>query len=306
MIHSKTSTELWPSLPYEQWKDTLATLHMWLQVVGKIRLAQEPMVNHWWQVVLYVSARGLTTSLMPYKDGRAFQIDFDFINHALHMQECNGGQRSFNLEPMPVSAFYQKVMDGLRSLNIDVHIWTKPCEVPDAIPFDRDDAHASYDKDYVHRFWRALLQADRLCKVFRSRFLGKVSPVHFFWGAPDLAVTRFSGRAAPPHPGGFPNLADWVTREAYSHEVSSAGWWPGGFGMDAMFYSYAYPEPQGFAQARVEPGAAFYNEQLHEFMLPYETVRQSNDPDAMVLSFLQTTYEAAANLAKWDRTALER
>ncbi len=305
MIGSQTSSETWPVLHYDEWKDTLATLHMWTQIVGKIRLAQEPLINHWWQVPLYVSARGLTTSPMPYK-ARAFQIDFDFIDHTLSIEECDGGETEFALEPMPVAHFYQEIMERLHSLNIDVKITTTPCEVPDAIPFDRDYTHASYDKDYAHRFWRVLLQADRLFKQFRSRFIGKVSPVHFFWGAPDLAVTRFSGRPAPPHPGGIPNLADWVTREAYSHEVSSAGFWPGGFGIDAMFYSYAYPEPQGFPQAHVEPGAAFYNTQLKEFMLPYEAVRESEDPDAAVLSFLQSTYEAAADLGHWDRAALER
>ena len=305
MIGSQRSSETWPVLHYDEWKDTLATLHMWTQVVGKIRLAQEPLVNHWWQVPLYVSARGLTTSPMPYH-ARAFQIDFDFIDHALRIAECDGGQTEFPLEPMPVARFYEEVMDRLHSLGIRVSITTKPCEVPSPIPFELDYTHTPYDKDYAHRFWRVLLQADRLCKLFRSRFIGKVSPVHFFWGGPDLAVTRFSGRVAPPHPGGIPNLPDWITREAYSHEVSSAGFWPGGFGMDAMFYSYAYPEPQGYAQANIEPNAAFYNAQLKEFMLPYEAVRESEDPDAAVLSFLQSTYEAAADLGHWDRAALER
>ena len=302
----RSSLELWPSLPFAEWKDTLNTLHLWLQIAGKIRLAQEPMLNHWWQVPLYVTPRGLTTSSMPYKDMRAFQIDFDFVDHSLRLQECDGAQSVFALEPMPVAEFYRSVIDGLRDLGISVSIRTLPNEVPDPIPFDRDFTHRSYDKNYAHRFWRALLQADRLCKVFRSHYIGKASPVHFFWGAPDLAVTRFSGRAAPQHPGGFPNLPDWVTREAYSHEVSSAGWWPGGFGMDAMFYSYAYPEPPGFAQARVEPAEASYNTQFKEFMLPYEAVRASNDPDRMVLAFFQSTYDAAANLGNWNRSALER
>jgi Family of unknown function (DUF5996) len=306
MAQTRSATETWPALPYDEWKDTLATLHMWLQVVGKIRLKQEMHVNHWWQVVLYVSARGLTTSAMPYKDGRAFQIDFDFIDHVVSFEECDGATISFALEAMPVAQFYAKVMESLRSLSIDVSISTKPNEVPQAIPFDQDYTHAAYDKTYAHRFWRVLLQADRLFKVFRSRFIGKVSPVHLFWGAPDLAVTRFSGRRAPPHPGGIPNLADSATREAYSHEVSSAGFWPGGYGTDAAFYSYAYPEPEGFAQAHAEPSVVYYNTQLREFMLPYDIVRQSNDPDAMVLAFLQSTYEAAATLGKWDRAALER
>jgi len=306
MLHAHSSTETWPSLPYAEWKDTLATLHMWLQIIGKIRLVQEPMVNHWWQVTLYVTSRGLTTSAMPYGRSRTFQIDFDFVDHMLRIQECDGEQAAFALEPMPVAKFYEKVMQGLRDVDVSVSIRKKPNEVPEAIAFDRDYTHSSYDKEYAHRFWRALVQADRLATIFRSRFIGKVSPVHFFWGGPDLAVTRFSGRKAPPHPGGFPNLPDSVTREGYSHEVSSAGWWPGGFGMDASFYSYAYPEPEGFGRAHLEPSAASYNEQLHEFVLPYEAVRTSDDPDAMVLAFFQTTYEAAANLGKWDRVALER
>jgi hypothetical protein len=279
---------------------------MWLQIVGKIRMRQEAHVNHWWEVVLYVTTRGLATTPMPYKDLRAFQIDFDFVDHALSVRDCDGGNVSFALEPMPVAQFYAKLMAALRSLDIDVPIWTMPNEVGDAIPFELDYTHASYDKSYAHRFWRVLLQADRLFKIFRSRFIGKVSPVHLFWGAPDLAVTRFSGRRAPPHPGGFPNLADWVTRDAYSHEVSSAGFWPGGYGMDACFYSYAYPQPEGFAQARVLPDAASYDAQLREFVLPYEAVRQSADPDAAVLAFLQSAYEAAADLAKWNRADLER
>jgi hypothetical protein len=279
---------------------------MWLQIVGKIRMKQETHVNHWWEVALYVSARGLTTSPMPYKDLRAFEIDFDFVDHLLCVRDCDGGKTSFALEPMSVAAFYAKVMEALRSLDIDVSIRTMPCEVADAIPFDRDHTHASYDKTYAQRFWRVLLQADRLFKIFRARFIGKVSPVHLFWGAPDLAVTRFSGRLAPPHPGGFPNLADWVTRDAYSHEVSSAGFWPGNASLDASFYSYAYPEPDGLSKASIQPDAGYYNTQFREFILPYETVRQSNDPDGMVLGFLQSTYEAAANLGKWDRAALER
>jgi hypothetical protein len=302
----KTSLEAWPALPLDQWKDTLATLHMWLQIVGKIRLARAPMINHWWQVTLYVTPHGLTTSMMPYGNTRSFQIDFDFIDHSLCIQECYGRHTSFALEPMPVARFYEQVMEGLRSIDIDVHISTRPEEVPDPIPFDRDFTHASYDKEYAERFWRVLLQADRVFHLFRSRYIGKVSPVHLFWGAPDLAVTRFSGRRAPLHPGGTPNMADWVTREAYSHEVSSAGFWPGGFGLDASFYAYAYPEPEGFAKAPVEPAAAYYDPQLREFILPYEAVRTSPDPDAALLSFMQTTYEAAANLGRWDRTSLER
>jgi hypothetical protein len=305
MVQSRSDIQTWPPLPYAEWQDTLATLHMWLQIVGKIRLSQEPLVNHWWQVPLYVTARGLTTSAMPY-ESRYFQIDFDFIDHVLRVQECYGEEVQLALKPMSVAEFYERVMDMLHSLDIYVTIRATPNEVPDAIPFEKDDTHKSYDPAYAHRFWRVLLQADRLFKMFRSRFIGKVSPVHFFWGAPDLAVTRFSGRRAPPHPGGFPNMPDWVTREAYSHEVSSAGFWPGGYGVDASFYSYAYPEPEGYGQAHVEPSAAYYHTQLHEFLLPYDAVRECEDPDAMVMSFLQTTYEAAANLGKWDRVDLER
>lgn len=298
--------ELWPALPYAQWHDTLDTLHLWLQIVGKIRLKQEPLVNHWWNVPLYVSARGLSTHVMPYRDRRTFEIRFDFIDHELFIQECNGGTVSFELEPMSVALFYRKLMDALACVGIEVSIYTKPSEIADGIPFAADNTHKSYDRDYVHRFWRVLVQADRLFKVFRARFLGKVSPVHFFWGAPDLAITRFSGRTAPEHPGGIPGMPGWVTREAYSHEVSSAGFWAGNANVDACFYSYAYPEPPGFAQSRVQPEAAFYHAQLHEFMLPYESARTSNDPDAAVLAFLESTYEAAATLGNWDRQALER
>jgi hypothetical protein len=305
MVQSRSDVETWPPLPVAEWEDTLATLHMWLQIVGKIRLAQEPHVNHWWQVPLYVSTRGLTTSAMPYGT-RSFQIDFDFIDHVLRIEECYGEEVQLALRPMPVAEFYAKVMELLRSLDINVSIRTTPNEVPNAIPFDQDYEHQSYDATYAHRFWRVLLQVDRLFKIFRSRFIGKVSPVHVFWGAPDLAVTRFSGRRAPLHPGGVPNMPDWAVREAYSHEVSSAGFWPGGYGVDASFYSYAYPAPDGYAEAHVEPAGAYYHTQLREFLLPYETVRGSDDPDAMVLTFLQTTYEAAANLGKWDREALER
>jgi hypothetical protein len=243
---------------------------------------------------------------MPYKDLRLFQIDFDFIDHVLYLQECDGAKSAFPLEPMPVAQFYAKVMESLRLLNIDVSIKTKPNEVAEAIPFERDYTHASYDRTYAHRFWRVLLQADRLFKIFRTRYIGKVSPVHLFWGAPDLAVTRFSGRRAPPHPGGFPNMPDWVTREAYSHEVSSAGFWPGNAMLDAAFYSYAYPSPEGFSEAHVRPSAAYFDTTFREFILPYAAVRESKDPDALVLEFLQSTYEAAADLGTWNRAELER
>lgn len=298
--------ERWPELIYGEWKDTLDTVHRWTQIVGKIRMKQEPMLNHWWHVPLYVTARGLTTSVMPYRGGRSFAIDFDFVDHTLRIDGCDGERATFRLEPMTVAAFYHRVMDELRGLDFHVRIGTKPSEIADTTPFDQDTVHASYDAEAVERFWRALLQADRLCKVFRSGFAGKASPVHFFWGSFDLAVTRFSGRAAPPHPGGIPNLPDWVTREAYSREEHSVGFWPGGPGMEAMFYAYAYPEPPGFAKAKVAPEAAAWNGTLREFVLPYEAVRTSADPDRAILDFFGSTYDAAADLAKWDRAVLER
>lgn len=296
----------WPVLRYDDWKDTLHTLHLWTQVVGKIRLRQEPRSNHWWNVVLYVTARGLTTSPMPYAGGRAFEIAFDFIDHMLRVEDCDGARASFALEPMSVAAFYARVMETLNSLGLSVRINRMPSEIPDAIPFDRDSVHASYDRDAAQRFWRVLLQADRLCKIFRCEFVGKASPVHFFWGSFDLAFTRFSGRKAPQHPGGIPNMPDWVTREAYSHEEHSVGFWPGGYGLDAVFYAYVYPSPDGFSGARVEPRSAAWNAQLKEFVLPYESVRSSSDPDADVLAFFRSTYDAGATLAGWDRAALER
>jgi hypothetical protein len=297
--------ELWPALPYESWKDSCATLHLWTQIVGKIRLALSPWINHSWHVTLYVTPRGLTTSAIPY-DGRAFQIDFDFIDHALLIQASDGGWRRLALEPRSVAEFHDALMATLADLDIHVQIHGCPNEVPDPIPFREDRVHAAYDPDAALRFWRALLQVDRVFKQFRARFLGKVSPVHFFWGSFDHAVTRFSGRKAPPHPGGIPNLPDAVTREAYSHEVSSAGFWPGGGAIDyPAFYSYAYPASEGFPSAPVRPDAAFFHEQLGEFILPYDALRIASSPDALLLEFLQTTYEAAANAAKWDRTALE-
>lgn len=295
----------WPALPYIGWQDTCTTLHMWTQIVGKIRLAQEPMVNQWWQVPLYVTATGLTTSPMPYQS-RSFQIDFDFCHHALVIRTSDPLHKEFPLTPMPVAEFYDRVMQTLRDLGIEIKIWTMPVEVANAIPFEKDQQHKSYDADAAQRFWRVLVQADRLMKQFRAGFIGKVSPVHFFWGSFDLAVTRFSGRTAPPHPGGMPNLGDWVAREAYSHEVSSCGFWPGngGFGK-AAFYSYAYPAPAGFADAELLPPQASFDRTLGEFILDYDIVRSSHDPDAMVLDFLRSTYAAAANAGKWDRAALE-
>jgi Family of unknown function (DUF5996) len=301
----RSQTALWPDLPYEDWKDSCATLHLWTQIVGKIRLARTPWVNHSWHVTLYVTPRGLTTSPIPY-DGRAFQIDFDFIDHALLIQTSAGGARRLALEARSVADFHEALMAALAELDLHVRIHGSPNEVPEPIPFREDRAHAAYDPDYAERFWRVLLQADRVFKLFRARFLGKVSPVHFFWGSFDHAVTRFSGRRAPAHPGGIPNLPDWITREAYSHEVSSAGFWPGGGAIDyPAFYSYAYPTPEGFAAAPVRPAAAFYHDQLGEFILPYDAVRSAGSPDATLLEFLETTYEAAADAANWDRAGLE-
>jgi hypothetical protein len=295
----------WPALVYDEWKDTLATLHLWTQIVGKMRLRLTPLVNHWWNVTLYVTSRGLTTSAMPYGDDRRLTIDFDFLAHRLDIRGCDGERDGFALQPMSVAAFYGELMDRLHALNFDVPIYRTPSEIADPIPFDRDTEHASYDAAYVERFFRVLLQADRLCKDFRAPFLGKASPVHFFWGSFDLAETRFSGRTAPAHPGGIPNMPDSATREAYSHEEQSVGFWPGGKGAEAAFYSYAYPEPAGLAQAHLSaPG--FWYDGLREFLLPYEAVRTSEDPDATVLRFFNETYDAAADLGKWDRMALER
>lgn len=296
----------WPALHYDDWKDTLHTLHLWTQVVGKIRLKLEPLSNHWWNVPLYVNARGLTTSAMPYAGGRTIEIAFDFIDRALRIDGCDGERASIALEPMSVAAFYARVMQTLDGLGFPVHINRMPSEIPDAIPLDRDTVHASYDGDAAERFWRVLLQADRLCKVFRCEFVGKASPVHFFWGSFDLAFTRFSGRKAPPHPGGAANMPDWVTREAYSHEVHSVGFWPGGYGADALFYAYMYPTPGSFSDAKIAPSGAAWNAQLKEFVLPYEAVRTSSDPDADVLSFFRSTYDTGATLGGWDRNALER
>ena len=301
-----TRQDAWPALPFEAWKDTYATLHLWTQIVGKVRLAQTPPVNHSWHVTLYVTARGLTTSPIPNGTG-AFQIDFDFLDHRLRIESSDGVAGGFALEPQSVATFYARFRSEMEKLGLPVVIHGKPNEVADAIAFDRDETHHAYDAEYAQRFWRILLHCQRVFGVFRSRFIGKCSPVHFFWGAPDLAVTRFSGRTAPEHPGGVPNLPDGVAREAYSHEVSSCGFWPGGGPIEyAAFYSYAYPEPAGFAEARVKPAAAFYSGDLREFILPYDDVRLSTSPDETLLEFLQTTYEAAADLASWDRAALER
>ena len=296
----------WPSLPFEAWQNTCETLQLWTQIVGKIRLAQMPWINHSWHVPLYVTARGLTTTPIPH-GATTFQIDFDFIDHRLVIQTSDGDVRALELKPQSVAAFYQALMAELADLGLDVTIYATPNEVEEPIPFAEDETHAAYDADYAHRFWQVLAQTERVLRQFRARFIGKCSPVHFFWGSFDLAVTRFSGRPAPPHPGGIPNLPDWITREAYSHEVSSAGLWPGGEGYpQPLFYSYAYPAPEGFASASVKPEAAFYDGDLGEFVLSYDDVRQAADPDAVLLDFLQSTYEAAADLGQWDRIALER
>jgi hypothetical protein len=302
---TREAPEAWPSLPLEAWSETCATLHRWLQIVGKIRLAQTPWTNHSWHVTLYVTSRGLTTSAIPYGT-RTFEIHFDFIGHRVGIGTSDGGLAGFGLEPQSVGQFYRRLMEAMATLDLRVKIHTRPNEVPDAIPLDQDETHRAYDPEYVNRFWRVLVQADRVFKAFRARFAGKCSPVHVFWGAPDLAVTRFSGRRAPAHPGGVPNLPDWVAREAYSHEVSSCGFWPGGPPIAyPAFYAYAYPEPAGFAAASVQPAEAFYSPDLREFVLPYDAVRTSATPDEALLAFLQSTYEAAANLGNWDRSALE-
>ncbi len=299
-------SERWPELPLAAWQDTRATLHLWTQIVGKIRLALTPWQNHSWHVALTVTARGLTTGPIP-AGAHALQIDFDFIDHVLWLRSSNGHFHQFVLRPMSVAAFYAGVMRRLRELDVAAAIRTMPCEIAGAVPFDRDETHESYDAGAAHRFWRVLLAAHAVLTQFRTGFLGKVSPVHFFWGSFDLAVTRFSGRRAPQHPGGVPHLADAVVREAYSHEVSSAGFWPGGGGPidDAAFYSYAYPAPEGFAAAKVAPAEAYFSRELGEFILPYDAVRLARDPDAALMQFLQSTYAAAADLAKWDRAALE-
>ena len=295
----------WPELPYAAWKDTCQTLQLWTQIVGKIRLARTPWLNHSWHVTLYVTARGLTTSPIP--DGaRTFQIDFDFIDHVLWLRTSDGHFRQVVLKPITVAEFYGEVLHALSELGIAVRINGKPSEIPDAIPFAEDRVHHSYDRDYANRFWRVLSASNEVFAQFRTGFLGKASPVHFFWGSFDLAVTRFSGRSAPRHPGGVPNLPDDVAQEAYSHEVSSAGFWPGGGGIDyPAYYSYAYPAPEGFASARVRPAQASFSKELGEFILPYDAVRTASDPRTTLMEFLQSTYDAAADLGKWDRKALE-
>jgi len=301
MSAEKGNGDRWPELPLEQWKDTYVTLHMWTQIVGKVRLALSPALNHWWQVPLYVNSRGLTTSAIPYAQG-IFDVQFDFIDHKLAICTSHGTERVIALAPKSVADFYREFMGCLQSLGINVKIWRMPVEIPDPIPFDKDVQHASYDPEYANRFWRILLICDSIFKEFRCDFLGKCSPVHFFWGSFDMAVTRFSGRRAPEREG-----ADVITREAYSHEVISAGFWPGGGEVKgAAFYAYAAPEQPGFPQAPVRPAQAFYHPQLHEFLLMYDDVRRAASPKSALLDFLQSTYEGGANLAKWNRVELER
>jgi Family of unknown function (DUF5996) len=297
---------LWPDLPLSAWSETCETLLRWTQIAGKVRLALTPMVNHWWNVTFYVTSHGLVAPANPYR-GKSFDIVFDLVDHELRIVTSEGRVESLALAPMSVADFYAAFMARLRRLDIDVHIWTMPSEIVDAVPFDEDRTHAQYDREYAARFGRTLVQAARVMTEFRARFIGKASPVHFFWGSFDLAVTRFSGRTAPPPQSETPHVAKWVMAEAYSHEVSSCGFWPGngGYGR-AAFYVYAYPEPTGYGDARLRSSEGFYDKNVGQFILPYDAVREARDPDALLLGFLQDTYAAAADLAKWDRSALER
>jgi hypothetical protein len=299
------TSDSWPALPFAEWKDTAFTLHMWTQIVGKIRLTLSPWINHSWHVTLYVTSRGLTTSPIPHGLS-TFEIRFDFIDHQLRILKSDGAGRTIELKPQSVAEFYRSLMKALQDLDLAVTINTTPNEIQDAIPFEKDQEHRSYDREYANRFWRVLVQSDRVFHQFRSRFCGKCSPVHFFWGSFDLAVTRFSGRSAPPHPGGVPHLPDAVAREAYSQEVSSLGFWPGNEAVPMpIYYSYAYPEPSGFAEAKIQPEAAHYDAKLHEFVLPYDTVRTAENPDQVLLEFAQSAYDDASTLGKWDREALQ-
>lgn len=294
----------WPELPWREWQPTISTLHMCTQIVGKVRMALAPPLNHWWHVTLYLSSRGLTTSAIPHGHD-SFQVDFDFVDHRLLVADSEGRSFAMALEPKSVARFYRDFMDGLRSLGIELRISTKPMEVADAIPFEVDEQHASYDPLQAQLLWRGLLQADRVMKVFQSGFVGKASPVHLFWGSFDLAATRYSGRPAPLHPGGAVNCPDWVMEEAYSREESSIGWWPRSEAPGPAFYAYTYPEPPGFDSAIVRPAEAFFDPRLREFILPYDAVRQAPDPEAATLAFFQSTYDAGADLGRWDRSALE-
>jgi len=295
--------EIWPALPEAAWGETRDTLQLWMQIVGKVRLALMPPINHTWSVTLYPTIRGVTTLPMPHGT-RMLQIDFDFIDHVLLLRVSDGGCITLPLKPMTVAAFYQQFMAALNDLQTPIHIWHMPVEIANPVPFDADHTHKAYDPEYVHRFWRILLQTTRVFMTFRARFTGKVSQIHLFWGALDLACTRFSGRPAPEHPS-MPGLCDRVVRDAYSHEVSSCGFWPGAPGIEPFFYSYAYPEPPGYAETSIAPAQGGFNKNFGEFILPYDALRSSADPDAALLQFLQSTYEAAANCAHWDRTALE-
>lgn len=297
--------ETWPALPLAEWQDTYATLHLMTQVTGKILLECAPMVNHWWQVTLRVTPRGLTTTTMPH-GARTFQVDFDFLDHLLRIQTGEGREATIPLRTRPIADFYRDTMNALRELGVPVKIWPRPVEIEHPIPFDEDVQHTTYVPEQAHRFFQVLRQADRVLHEFRSGFVGKCSPVHFFWGSFDLAVTRFSGRRAPVHPGGVPNLADWVTREAYSRECSSCGFWPGGGAVqEPAFYAYTYPEPPGYRNYPVRPKEAYYDDTMREHILPYEAVRRAADPDRMVLEFCRSTYEAGAQLGGWDRAELE-
>ena len=298
---TSTNSDLWPELPLAAWQDTYATLHMWTQIVGKVRLALSPRLNQWWEVPFYVNPVGLTTSAIPYQEG-IFEVQFDFIHHKLRIETSHAATKTLDLAPRSVADFYREFMAILAALGIEVKIWTMPCEIPNPIPFDEDTQHTSYDPEYANRFWRILVSTDTIFKEFRARFIGKSSPSHFFWGSFDLAVTRFSGRRAPERPG-----ADPITREAYSQEVISAGWWPGSGDVSGpAYYCYAAPEPSGFAQQSVHPEQAFYHPQMKEFLLMYDDVRKSPSPRDALLKFMQSTYEAGANQGKWDRKALER
>ena len=302
----QATSHLWPEIPFAEWRDTAATLHMWTQIVGKIRMVQSPWLNHSWHVTLYVTPRGLTTGTIPHTH-RTFCIDFDFIDHCLVIRSCDGHVVTLPLETQDTADFYQAVMHSLDKIGFPVTISAKPNEVENPISFVEDRVHKTYDADATNRFWRVLYQSDRIFNEFRARFFGKSSPVHFFWGSFDLAVTRFSGRVAPDHPGGLPNMPLWVAQEAYSHEVSSAGFWPGGDAFpEPIFYSYAYPSPEGFAEAKVGPAAAYWSSDLGEFILPLDAVRNSSDPDKVLLEFLQTTFDSAKELGRWDPDAFKQ
>jgi len=303
---NRSRSQDWPELPYDQWADTITTLHLWTQIVGKIRLSQMPWMNHSWHVPLYVNSRGLTTGPIPF-DARTIDLQFDFVDQRLLVDANDGRRTSVHLKPRSVAEFYEAVTAAMAELDFAFSIHKVPSEIADAIPFDEDTRHDSYDAGYAARFWQALVQVDRVFKEFRARFIGKSSPVHFFWGSFDLAVTRFSGAEAPPHPGGVPNFPDWVAREAYSHAVSSAGFWPGGGGVDfAAFYSYAYPAPDAFAGKPVKPAGATWSADLGEFILPYDEVRKAESPDEALLDFLESTYAAACETGEWKRGDLER